>query len=90
MSVLDFSGYIAERTRDFVGREWVFQAIDDWLGDSGGARVFLLTGEPGCGKTAIAARLVEFSQGEARPPEGLSSAELKGTGNVPGVPSGPP
>jgi hypothetical protein len=25
---LDFSAYIAERTRDFVGREWVFAEID--------------------------------------------------------------
>ena len=27
MSVLDFSAYIAERTRDFVGQERVFQAV---------------------------------------------------------------
>ena len=28
---LDFSTYIAERTRDFTGREWVFAEIDRWL-----------------------------------------------------------
>jgi hypothetical protein len=26
--VVDFSNYIAERTRRFVGREWVFAEID--------------------------------------------------------------
>jgi hypothetical protein len=69
----DFTGreWVFERTHDFTGREWVFRAIDDWLADPDGARVFLLTGDPGCGKTAIAARLVQFSQEEATPPEGL-------------------
>jgi hypothetical protein len=28
---LDFSATIAERTRDFVGREWAFAEIDAWL-----------------------------------------------------------
>jgi WD40 repeat protein len=69
--VIDFGPYIAERTRDFTGREWVFEAIDKWLRDPDGARVFLLTGQPGCGKTAIAARLVQFSRGEVTPPEGM-------------------
>jgi tetratricopeptide (TPR) repeat protein len=65
ITLLDFSGYIAERTRAFTGREWVFRAIDDWLADPQGPRFFLLTGEPGSGKTAIAARLGQFSEGEA-------------------------
>jgi hypothetical protein len=69
---ISFSAYIAERTQDFTGREWVFQAIDDWLGDPQGPRVFLLTGEPGCGKTAIAARLAQFSDGQAEPPVSLA------------------
>jgi len=29
--VIDFTGYIVENTRDFTGREWVFQAVNDWL-----------------------------------------------------------
>ena len=51
--VIDYGSYIAERTKDFTGREWAFRAIDDWLGDPGGARVFMLTGKPGCGKTDL-------------------------------------
>jgi len=68
---LDFSTYVLDRTRDFTGREWVFQAVNDWLDDPAGERFFLLTGEPGCGKTAIASRLCQFSQGIVPPPDGL-------------------
>ncbi len=60
---IDFSDYIADRTRDFTGREWVFAAIDKWLAEDG-PRTFLLTGGPGSGKTAVAARLVQMSWGE--------------------------
>jgi hypothetical protein len=34
----DFSAYIAERTRDFIGREWVFAEIDAWLAGSDAPR----------------------------------------------------
>src|SRR5712691_8281513 len=69
--VLDFTSYISERTTNFTGREWVFQAINDWLADPDGSRFFLLKGEPGSGKTAVSARLIQFSQG-IPPPVGLS------------------
>jgi hypothetical protein len=59
--IIDFSKYISERTQDFTGREWVFQAVNHWLADPEGARFFLITGEPGSGKTAIASRLSQFS-----------------------------
>lgn len=58
---------IAERAENFWGRGWVFQEIDDWLAQDPGDRYFLITGEPGSGKTAIAARLFQFSAGEAAP-----------------------
>ncbi|MFC1878756.1 hypothetical protein ACFLZW_02470 [Chloroflexota bacterium] len=61
---LDFSAYISERGKHFTGREWIFQEIDAWLSDEEGERVFLLTGDPGSGKTSIAARLVQFSTGQ--------------------------
>jgi len=56
---IDFSSYIAERTTNFTGREWVFEAIQNWLAEPNGDRFFLLTGEPGSGKTAIASRLAQ-------------------------------
>jgi hypothetical protein len=61
--VLDFAPLIEERTRQFTGRNWVFKAIGEWLGDQTGSRVFLLTGSPGTGKTAIAARVVQMQLG---------------------------
>jgi hypothetical protein len=60
---LDFSAYIAEHTKDFTGREWVFQEINDWLSKKDASRNFLVTGDPGSGKSAIAARLTQFSLG---------------------------
>src|SRR5262245_38851355 len=63
-SVLDFTQYIADRTQNLIGREWVFHAIDDWLAKPDGPRFFLLIGNPGSGKTAIAGRLSQFAQGD--------------------------
>ncbi len=70
--VIDFTSYITDRTTDFTGRAWVFQAVNDWLAKPDGSRYFLLTGEPGSGKTAIASRLSQFSQGLVPPPAGTS------------------
>lgn len=58
--MFDFSAYITDRTRDFVGREWVFAEIDRWLAAPEAPRYFIITGEPGIGKTAIAARLTQI------------------------------
>ncbi len=55
---------IQENTKGFTGRAWVFQAIDKWLADPNGAHIFLLQGEPGSGKTAIASRLAQLSLSE--------------------------
>ena len=57
---LNFDSYIAERTKQFAGRVWVFERVHEWLTLPGASRFLLLTGDPGSGKTAIAARLVEF------------------------------
>ena len=48
----------------FTDRRWVFEAIDEWLA-GGSPQIFLLTGGPGSGKTTLAARLVEISDGDA-------------------------
>jgi hypothetical protein len=55
----EFASLIAERTRRFVGREYVFAAIDEALADDDlQSGYVVLRGEPGIGKTAIISRLV--------------------------------
>lgn len=51
---------IAERAADFTGRRWVLNEVLDWI-DHGTERFFLITGEPGSGKTALAAWLAGAS-----------------------------
>ncbi len=61
---LDFNSYITEKTKHFTGRKWVFEKINSWISDPDGSRVFLLTGGPGTGKSAVAARLAQMSLGQ--------------------------
>src|SRR5512136_233476 len=73
-----FAALIAERTQNFTGREWVFAALSRWLADPAAPRLFLLTGGPGSGKTALAARLAQMSLGApgVEPLPGLSKGFL--------------
>ena len=65
----NYYSLISEKTKDFVGRsEWLFPQIRDWLSDSNGSRYFLITGKAGTGKSAIAARLWEISEGKINDP----------------------
>lgn len=76
MNGLDFSKIIDERTQDFTGRGWVLDQVDDWLasavepadGSPAPLRTFLLTGGPGTGKTAMAARIAQVHLGEIQAP----------------------
>ena len=70
-SPINFDKYIEEKALGFTGRQWVFEELDAWLQDDNAQRVFLLTGEPGAGKSAIAARLARISSGAVAPPAGL-------------------
>jgi hypothetical protein len=47
--------YVEERAAHFTGRGWVFARLGQFL--DGPPGVFLLLGEPGAGKTAVAAQL---------------------------------
>jgi WD40 repeat protein len=61
-TVIDYTtSFITDHTKDFKGRGWVFAKIDEWLADPAATRVFLLVGGPGTGKSAILARLTQFS-----------------------------
>jgi hypothetical protein len=64
---LDFADYIRRRTEDFTGRGWVFDQLGEWLAASEDP-LFLITGGPGAGKSALAARLAQVSTGAAPSP----------------------
>jgi hypothetical protein len=59
MKAIAFERDIERLTEGFTGREWVFEEIDRWL-QQDNERFFILTGEPGVGKSAIAARLTQL------------------------------
>jgi hypothetical protein len=58
--VREFQALVRERTKNFIGRDFIFNAIDDILKDpvfpSG---YIVISGEPGVGKTALVAQLVK-------------------------------
>jgi WD40 repeat protein len=71
--------YVEERAGSFVGREWVFAQVRNFLSDPNGT--FLLRGDPGTGKTAVAARLAQASTGHAQTP-GFQSQPPVGEGTI--------
>lgn len=46
--------------KDFTGRNWLFEIIDNWLRNTT-ERFFILTGEPGVGISAISTELIQRS-----------------------------
>lgn len=61
MKTIDFNQSIKQLTEIFEGREWIFKEIDHWLQQKND-RFFILLGEPGVGKSAIAAHLIQTRQ----------------------------
>lgn len=55
-----FQNIVDDKTREFVGREYIYDQIDEYLKDeSFPSGYIILKGEPGIGKTALMAKLVE-------------------------------
>ena len=52
---------IAEKTRNFVGREWMVDRFERWLEADGASPIYLLVGAPGTGKSSFAAHLAMTS-----------------------------
>jgi hypothetical protein len=72
LSELDWA-YVRERAAYFTGRGWVISRLDQFF--DGPPGVFLLLGEPGTGKTAVAAQLaLATAAGSPRPPRRLRHA----------------
>jgi hypothetical protein len=55
---MDFGSELARLNRGFIGRKRLFHQIDQWI-QHGKSRVFLVTGDPGIGKSAALAALVQ-------------------------------
>jgi hypothetical protein len=60
LSVIDFTLDLEKLTKDFTGRQWVFDDIDPWLRNSD-ERFFILTGELGVRNSDLAALLTQIS-----------------------------
>lgn len=60
LATMDFSALIRDRTDEFVGRSGLMRRLGELLDDPGFASGYVVIhGEPGIGKTALLARLVE-------------------------------
>ena len=70
LSELDWA-YAVERATYFTGRGWVFARLDEFL--AGPPGVFLLLGEPGTGKTAVAAQFALAAAGRLSRPATAAS-----------------
>ena len=55
--ICDFTWYIEEKTHDFTGRDFVFQAFEHFQA-SASRGYYFIQGDPGIGKTALASQLV--------------------------------
>lgn len=52
-----FESRVAQHVPGFVGRQWLFDAYEQWLDQQRDSRVFWIKAGPGMGKSAIAANL---------------------------------
>lgn len=56
--ILDFAWLIAQKTAGFVGREWLFDAVRQFVAQQASGYV-LIVGDPGIGKTSLLAEMVK-------------------------------
>jgi hypothetical protein len=56
--IIDFGNYIDDKTTGFIGRYFVFEALDQFFRESTSG-YFLIRGDPGIGKSAVIARLAD-------------------------------
>jgi hypothetical protein len=59
---LDFTAFLEEKRRHFVGRQWLFDEIEAWSA-RGREPALLVKGDPGAGKSAIVAELIHRNPG---------------------------
>jgi hypothetical protein len=75
--VLAIPDHAWERVEGFVGRQWVLDELGGWF-DHGSERYLLIAGEPGSGKTALAAWLAGAGPVPGDAEAAASLARLRG------------
>jgi tetratricopeptide (TPR) repeat protein len=73
MSRIELPKRIAENIDQFIGRTWLLSQLLEWIEDHTDERVFLITGEPGTGKSMLLAWLAGFGPG---PQEEIAAKQL--------------
>ncbi len=61
-SPFDFTSFLEQKRQGFVGREWLFEEIEQWRTQQK-ERSLLIVGDPGIGKSAIVAELIHRNAG---------------------------
>lgn len=56
--IRSYTRLIEEKTRDFVGRKFVFEALEGFMSQGPKGGYFIIRGDPGIGKSALAAQMV--------------------------------
>lgn len=56
--IRDYISYIEEKSRGFVGRDWVFNKVDEFI-ESHNRGYYFIAGDPGIGKSALASEMVK-------------------------------
>lgn len=60
LNPVGFAADIASHMSRFTGREWLIKDIDSWLARDDAPAIYWITGNPGVGKTALAAWLCHY------------------------------
>lgn len=56
--IRDFNRLIEEKTRGFIGRQWVLDAVTNFM-ETNPRGYFFIIGDPGIGKSALAAQMIK-------------------------------
>ena len=69
---MDFGAYMAQKGKDFVGRDWLFCDIDSWLARDAPCAL-LIRADFGVGKSAILSELIQRAFAQAEPSDKRTS-----------------
>lgn len=56
---IKFDSTISKHVYEFVGREWIYEHIEEWLNEKDNSRVYYITAEAGYGKSSLATYISE-------------------------------